>query len=161
MPSLRGNPCGGGAGEPARCPPLLFKPSASYHLFAAPLSLRGNPCGKGFGETNDARSKVQKIAFVSVVLQRLTPLPDNVPKTTRCPRFINSNWSLPAVAPNLPSLRGTSRGGGLGEPARCPRLKELGTIVRKNPLKQAIIPPYFREALRKGFGETNDAHSRV
>ena len=39
-----------GRGGTCKVPPLLFKPSASYYLFAVPLSLRGNPCGKGSGK---------------------------------------------------------------------------------------------------------------
>ena len=41
---------------------------------------------EGFGGTNDALSKAKAVTLVSVVLQRLTPLPNNPPKTTRCPR---------------------------------------------------------------------------
>ena len=65
---------GKGAGKPCKGVPANNKKG----LFAA--SAEGVS-----GETNDAHSRVQKVPFVSVVLQRLAPLPDNLSEITRVP----------------------------------------------------------------------------
>ena len=49
---------------------------------------------KGFGETNDAHFRVKKVTFVSVVLQRLAPLPYNLSETTWVPPIHIKNLSV-------------------------------------------------------------------
>ena len=55
-------------------------------LAPAPTSEARRPKRRGFGETNDALSRVQKVTFVSVVLQRLRLCPTLFPKQQGRPR---------------------------------------------------------------------------
>ena len=93
-------------------------------LYAAELARR--PARKGCGETNDAHSRVQKVTFVSVVLQRLTPLPNSLFKTT---------WVSPLIKSGVVIFLRSDCGGGSGEPAGCPRfIYSRGEIARLPPI---------------------------
>ena len=71
--------------------PLVATAVAKTHTQCAPQGVLGKGAGGG---TNDAHSKVQKITFVSVVLQRLAPLPNNLSEITRVPPLINMSVIL-------------------------------------------------------------------